>query len=141
MFELTHFNSEQFFTDSNLSIKAVLFTKKHQCPPLWRQVAKMNAHSAAFAIVKSKEDEVLTRFGLEMNDLPRVILFFPGRRMVYDGPHELGRLNEFLNIAASISLDNPTASKSAHSMFGTDWVPLDVSEMAELQISADTRPR
>ncbi len=78
--ELNVFNADSFFSDEERVVKAVLFTRKSEVPPLWRQVAMANLRIASFGLVRHGEEDLMQRFQLTPEQLPRVIVFLPGQR-------------------------------------------------------------
>jgi hypothetical protein len=76
--EMNTFNADTFFSDEERAVKAVLFTRKAEVPPLWRQVAMANLRIASFGLVRHSEDDLMERFGLTPELLPRVMVFLPG---------------------------------------------------------------
>jgi hypothetical protein len=81
--ELNVFNADSFFSDEERAVKAVLFTRKAEVPPLWRQVAMANLRIASFGIVRHGEEDLMERFQLAPEQLPRVMIFVPGSHHVH----------------------------------------------------------
>ena len=76
--EMNVFNADSFFSDDERVVKAVLFTRKAEIPALWRQVAMANLRIASFGLVRHSEEDLMQRFQLTPEQLPRVVIFLPG---------------------------------------------------------------
>ena len=93
--------ADEFFMDPVIPVKAVLFTKKPQVPGLWKQVAAAQRRNAAFGIVLSTDEDLRDRFGFSDEDLPKVLVLMPGKRLTFTGTVDLHSLSSFVLSAAN----------------------------------------
>ncbi|KAJ1465094.1 hypothetical protein T484DRAFT_1866475 [Baffinella frigidus] len=100
---LESFTADAFFMDPVIPVKAVLFTKKPQVPGLWKQVAAAQRRNAAFGVVLSTEEDLVSRFGFSDADLPKVLVLMPGRRLTFAGTVDVHALSSFVLAAANQS--------------------------------------
>eukprot|EP00960_Hanusia_phi_P068038 766752-Hanusia_phi.AAC.9 len=87
-------NIDDFFSSKFRPLKAILFTTKAEVPPLWKQLAEAQHPTTSFGVVKHVEAELMSSFGLQEQDLPRICVYREGRGsgVVYDGEVRLDAL-------------------------------------------------
>ena len=96
---LTSENAEGWLDSDERPLKAVLFTKKSETPSLWVRVADALADQASFGEIRHTETELMKRFGMMENVLPKVIAIRCGsagaaEHIHYVGPNEVDQLCE-----------------------------------------------
>jgi hypothetical protein len=101
---LTSENAEGWLDSDERPLKAVLFTKKSETPSLWVRVADALADQASFGEIRHTETELMKRFGMMENVLPKVIAIRCGsagaaENILYEGPNDFDKLCEFLKDA------------------------------------------
>jgi DNA-directed RNA polymerase subunit H (RpoH/RPB5) len=98
---LTASNFDLFLNSASRPLKAVLFSTKVETPVLWQQLAQSHSLTTAFGLVKHTENDILLRFKLRPEALPRIYLFGNGRDtpMPYDGPVNTESIATFLKDA------------------------------------------
>ena len=94
-------NNFDLFLNSCRPLKAVLFSTKAETPVLWQQLAQSHSLTTAFGLVRHTEQDILSRFKLRPEGLPRIYLFGNGRDipMPYDGPVNIESIATFLKDA------------------------------------------
>jgi hypothetical protein len=94
-------NIEPFLNSACRPLKAVLFSTKADTPVLWQQLAQSHSLTTAFGLVRHTEHDILLRFKLRPEGLPRIYLFGNGRDtpMPYDGPVNIESIATFLKDA------------------------------------------
>jgi len=94
-------NMDVFLSSTARPLKAVLFTTKAETPPLWSQLAEAQSMTTAFGVIKHVEQELMERFQLDSEDLPRICIWSSEKEepVVYDGEVKLDALSSFLKDA------------------------------------------
>jgi hypothetical protein len=94
-------NFEPFLNSACRPLKAVLFSTKAETPVLWQQLAQSHSLTTSFGLVRHTEHDLLLRFKLRPDALPRIYLFGNARDtpMPYDGPVNIESIAAFLRDA------------------------------------------
>ena len=98
---LSRDNAEDFLkSNTSSSLKALLFTKKAETPQLWLRVAEALNGSFSFGEVRHVEEDLLLRFGVSVDSLPRIVAIrdvnSTTQTVHYDGPTAFERISDFL---------------------------------------------
>ncbi|EKX46584.1 hypothetical protein GUITHDRAFT_137982 [Guillardia theta CCMP2712] len=83
-------------------VKAILFTRKKETPGLWIRLAEALGEEVAFGEVKDDEASLLSRFHIDENSLPQIVVVCPKQPeketvVTYEGPSDFEHILEFLS--------------------------------------------
>ena len=91
-------NAEDFL--NSRSSKALLFTKKAETPQLWLRVSEALEGTFNFGEVRHVEENLLLRFGVDAETLPRIVVVRDvnnsSQTIHYEGPTTFERISDFL---------------------------------------------
>jgi len=132
---LNHENLDAFLRGPRM-LKAILFTKKSDTPAVWSKLFEQFGAQALFGVVGCHLADLVSKFGLREEELPKVLVVYPtGERVTYQGVSNFDRISVFINqqilrasspsstAAAVGSMGGPSGGVSVSGMFGQGAAP------------------